>query len=110
MSHLRPIVLGINCAYHECAAAIVCDGRVIAAVEDERLTRVKHGKQALIDNPHELPWKAIQFCLASAGLESLSDVDAISYSLVPDARLQIVGVDPYPIAQTKGFGTAEGEG
>ena len=40
------IVLGINAVYHESAAAITVDGRLVAAVEEERLNRKKHGKAA----------------------------------------------------------------
>ena len=39
------VVLGINSVYHESAAAIVVDGSLVAAVEEERFNRRKHGKQ-----------------------------------------------------------------
>ena len=39
------ITLGINAAYHDCAACIVRDGEVLAAAEEERFTHVKHGKR-----------------------------------------------------------------
>ena len=48
-------VLGINSVYHESAAALVVDGTLVAAVEEERLNRIKHGKQAEFDNPHQTP-------------------------------------------------------
>jgi carbamoyltransferase len=39
-------VLGINSVYHESAAALLVDGTLVAAVEEERFNRIKHGKQA----------------------------------------------------------------
>ena len=61
-------VLGINSVFHESSAALLVDGKVVAACEEERFNRVKHGKPARIDNPHELPEQAIRFCLDHAGL------------------------------------------
>src|SRR4030095_14867464 len=61
------IALGINSVYHESSAAIVVDGRLVAAVEEERFNRCKHGKPARVDNPHQPPARAIEFCLRTAG-------------------------------------------
>jgi carbamoyltransferase len=80
-------ILGINAAYHESAACLLNDGKVIAAVEEERFSRQKHGKPAMIDNPHELPLKAIEYCLAEGGI-TLADVAWIGYSMNPERRLQ----------------------
>ena len=44
------VILGINMAYHESAAALVVDGALVAACEEERFNRVKHGKSARVDN------------------------------------------------------------
>lgn len=82
-------ILGINCAYHESSAALVVEGRVISAVEEERFSGRKHGKQPSIDNPHHLPFKAIEFCLQHAGI-TWKDIDAIGYSLDPELRKQQV--------------------
>ena len=79
------IILGINSAYHEPAAALVIDGRLVAAVEEERLTGTKHGKIPSPFNAHELPWHAIEAVLALSGV-GWKDVDAIAYSLDPQAR------------------------
>ncbi|MBI4870593.1 MAG: carbamoyltransferase [Candidatus Riflebacteria bacterium] len=102
------LVLGINSAYHESAAAIVRGGRLLAAVEEERLTRVKHGKAARIDNPDQLPWQAIEWVLAAAGTH-LTAVDAIAYSLVPGRRCLTIGRDPEGVDEAAGFGTEAGE-
>jgi carbamoyltransferase len=80
-----PIILGINCAYHESAAALIRDGRIIAAVEEERFSGHKHGKPVRVDNAHRLPWTAIEYCLDAAGI-NWHDLDAVSYSLDPALR------------------------
>jgi carbamoyltransferase len=103
------LILGVNCAYHESAAALVCNGEVKFAIEEERITRTKHAKTARVSNPDELPWNAIRACLASAPGAGLSKLDAIAYSLVPDRRLALIGSDPYEIEDDVGFGTARGE-
>ena len=79
------IILGINGAYHESAAALVIDGRLVAAVEEERLSGIKHGKKPSPFNAHELPWRAIKAVLALGGVR-WKDVNAIAYSLDPEAR------------------------
>jgi carbamoyltransferase len=78
-------VLGINSVFHESAAALVVDGKVVAACEEERFNRVKHAKQSRIDNPHELPEQAIRFCLDHGGLKA-SDIDRVAYSFDPELR------------------------
>ena len=103
------LILGINCAYHESAAALIRDGEVSFAIEEERLTRAKHAKTARVSNPDELPWNAIRACLEAAPGRTLSDLDAIAYSLVPDRRLALIGSDPYEIEDGVGFGSRQGE-
>jgi carbamoyltransferase len=78
-------VLGINAVYHESAAALLVDGKVVAACEEERFNRVKHAKQARIDNPQELPEQAIRFCLDHADLDA-SEIDRVAYSFDPQVR------------------------
>jgi carbamoyltransferase len=78
-------VLGINSVFHESAAALVVDGEVVAACEEERFNRVKHGKEADVNNPHQLPEHAIRFCLDYANL-SPADIDLVAYSFDPQLR------------------------
>ena len=78
-------ILGINSVYHESAAALLVDGVVVAAVEEERFNRIKHGKTAEFDNPHQLPERAIRFCLNHAGLGA-GDIDHVAYSFNPELR------------------------
>jgi carbamoyltransferase len=88
-------VLGINSVYHESSAALLIDGKVVAACEEERFNRVKHAKQSLIDNPHELPEQAIQFCLDYAGLRP-SEIDRVAYSFDPKLRRAEYNADWWP--------------
>lgn len=79
------IILGINCVYHESAAALLVDGKLVAAVEEERFNRIKHGKEAIYDNPHQFPERAIRFCLKQAGITA-RDIDHVAYSFDPKLR------------------------
>jgi carbamoyltransferase len=82
----RPVnILGINSVYHESAAALLVDGALVAAVEEERFNRIKHGKSSEFDNPHQLPERAIRFCLNYAGLTA-GDIDHVAYSFNPQLR------------------------
>jgi carbamoyltransferase len=75
-------VLGINAVFHDSAAALVVDGQVVAAAEEERFSRRKHGKRAVPFSTWELPTAAARWCLAEAGLEP-ADLDAVGYSYDP---------------------------
>src|SRR5690606_9067005 len=76
------LTLGINATFHDCSAAIVRDGQVLAAVEEERYTRVKHGKRPVPFSTWQLPYYAIDYCLAAADSD-LADVDHIVYAFDP---------------------------
>ena len=71
-------ILGIGGYSHDSAAALVCDGVLVAAVEEERLTRVKH--------QGGIPHRAVQFCLNTAGL-TRDQVDHIGCYMRPGLRL-----------------------
>src|SRR5262245_42559510 len=53
-------ILGISAFYHDSAAALVHDGEIVAAAQEERFTRKKHD--------HDFPAHAIAYCLREAGL------------------------------------------
>jgi len=72
------MILGINAYHANASAAIVVDGRLVAAVEEERLNRIKYAAG--------FPAQAIQFCLDQAGAK-LTDVDHIAVPRDPWARL-----------------------
>src|SRR3954447_2397898 len=78
--------LGINAAFHDPAACLVRDGEVIAAAEEERFTKIKHGKRPVPFSAWELPFHSIHFCLERAGIH-LRDVDHVSYSFDPGQLL-----------------------
>lgn len=75
-------VLGINAVFHDSAAALVLDGEVVAASEEERFSRRKHGKLPVAFASWELPELAATWCLENAGLEP-ADLDAVAYSYDP---------------------------
>ena len=75
-------VLGLNAVFHDPAAAVVVDGQIVAAAEEERFSRRKHGKRPVPFATWELPEQAAAWCLAEAGLEP-SDIDAVAYSYDP---------------------------
>jgi carbamoyltransferase len=63
-------ILGISCWYHDSAAALVQDGRIAAAAQEERFTRRKHDPS--------FPTEAIAYCLREAGL-TVGDLDAVAF-------------------------------
>lgn len=63
-------ILGISAFYHDSAAAIVVNGKLIAAAQEERFTRIKHTES--------FPTNAVQFCLEEAGL-SIDELDAVVF-------------------------------
>jgi len=71
-------ILGINAHHANASAAIVCDGQLVAAVEEERFNRVKYAAG--------FPIAAIQYCLDAAGLR-LEEVDHVAIPRNPWARL-----------------------
>ncbi|BEL07433.1 carbamoyltransferase C-terminal domain-containing protein [Actinoplanes sichuanensis] len=75
-------VLGINAIFHDPSAAVIVDGRVLAAAEEERFSRRKHGKRPVPFSAWELPELSAAWCLAEAGLRP-GDLDAVAYSFDP---------------------------
>src|SRR5690242_2728943 len=63
-------ILGISAYYHDAAAALLHDGRVLAAAQEERFTRKK--------NDSEFPRNAVEFCLKRAGLDP-DQLDAVVF-------------------------------
>ena len=76
-------VLGINAVFHDSSAALVVDGKIVAAAEEERFNRRKHGKPCVPFSTWELPERAIAWCLEHAGLAP-GDIDAVAYSYDPN--------------------------
>jgi carbamoyltransferase len=79
-------VLGINALFHDPAAALVVDGMTVAAAEEERFSRRKHGHRPVAPAAWELPEQAAAWCLASAGIQA-DELDAVGYSYDPALAL-----------------------
>ena len=71
-------ILGINAYHGDAAAALIKDGRIVTAVEEERFNRIKHCAG--------FPTQAIRYCLSAAGIE-IEDVDHVGISRDPSAHL-----------------------
>ena len=63
-------ILGISAFYHDSAAALLQDGRIVAAAQEERFTRKKHDSN--------FPINAVKYCLAEAGIHA-SELDAVAF-------------------------------
>jgi carbamoyltransferase len=72
-------ILGINAYHGDASAALLVDGRLVAAVEEERFTRIKHDTA--------FPIQAIRYCLETAGVDG-RDVDHFALSRDPKANLR----------------------
>ena len=75
-------ILGINAIYHDPAAALVVDGSTVAAAEEERFSRRKHGKRPVPFSAWEMPAESARWCLSTAGLAP-EDIDIATYSFDP---------------------------
>jgi carbamoyltransferase len=72
-------ILGVSCFYHDAAAALLVDGQLIAASEEERFSRKKHDAG--------FPKLAIQFCLEEAGL-TMGDLDYVVFYEKPFVKFE----------------------
>ena len=72
-------IIGISCFYHDSAAALIRDGDIIAAAQEERFTRIKHDAN--------FPLNAIKFCLDSFNLK-LSNIDAFVFYEKPFIKFE----------------------
>src|SRR5438445_1109522 len=72
------IILGINAHHADASAAIIVDGKLVAAAEEERFRRIKHWAG--------FPSLAIEYCLAEAGV-GINDVDHVAVNRNPSARM-----------------------
>ena len=86
-------VLGISAYYHDAAAALVVDGEIVAAAQEERFTRVKHDAS--------FPSNAIRYCLDEAGLAP-EDLDAVGFYEKPFLKLDRL-LETYLAYAPRGF-------
>ncbi|HXY04812.1 MAG TPA: carbamoyltransferase [Terriglobales bacterium] len=83
-------ILGVSCYYHDAAAALLEDGVLIGAAEEERFSRVKHD--------YSFPKNAIRFCLAQAGIQG-NDLDYVVFFEKPFRkfdRILLTTLQTYP--------------
>jgi carbamoyltransferase len=83
-------ILGISCYFHDAAAALLRDGQLVAAAEEERFTRKKHD--------YEFPQHAIDFCLRIGGIRT-DDLDYVAFfekPFVKFERLLLSGMQTFP--------------
>src|SRR5262245_2487556 len=71
-------IVGISGYYHDAAACVLKDGKLVAAAEEERFSRIKHDGR--------LPSAAFMYCLREAGLGIL-DVDCVAYNELPERKV-----------------------
>ncbi|MBV8639089.1 MAG: carbamoyltransferase [Candidatus Eremiobacteraeota bacterium] len=76
-------VLGMNAVFHDSSSTLVVDGRILAAAEEERFSRRKHGKPCVPFSTWELPSASAMWALQFADLHP-QDVDVVAYSYDPD--------------------------
>lgn len=74
--------LGVNAVFHDPAAALVVDGQIVAAAEEERFSRRKHGKEPVPFAAWEPPTLAMRWCLERGGVRA-EELDAVGYSYDP---------------------------
>ncbi|WP_318311788.1 carbamoyltransferase family protein [Flagellimonas crocea] len=86
-------ILGISAYYHDSAAAIIVDGKVLFAAQEERFTRIK--------NDASFPENAIQFCLSESGF-TYEDIDAIAFYDKPFLKFERL-LETYYAFAPKGF-------
>lgn len=86
-------ILGISAFYHDSAAALLVDGEVRAAAQEERFTRVKHDAR--------FPQQAVRYCLAEAGLK-LSDLDHVVFFEKPFLKFERL-LETYLAFAPRGF-------
>ena len=72
-------ILGLSAYYHDSAAALIVDGRIVAAAQEERFTRVKHD--------HRFPRHAIDYCLSEGGLKP-EDIDHVVFYEKPFLKFE----------------------
>ena len=88
-------ILGISAFYHDSAAALVRDGKIVAAAQEERFTRKKHDP--------DFPAKAIEYCLAEAEI-SPGDLDYVAFYEKPYLKFERL-LETYLAFAPSGFGS-----
>jgi len=88
-------ILGISAFYHDSAACLLHDGKIIAAAQEERFTRIKHD--------HEFPVNAVKYCLKEAGID-INEVDYVAFYDKPITKFSRI-LETYLAYPGKGWKT-----
>ncbi|MGJ0510100.1 MAG: carbamoyltransferase family protein [Methylocystis sp.] len=87
------LILGVSAFYHDSAAALLRDGEIVAAAQEERFTRIKHDSA--------FPENAVRFCLAEAGVSG-ADIDHVVFYEKPFVKFERL-LETYLAFAPKGF-------
>lgn len=72
-------IIGISAFYHDSACCLLQDGRLVAAAQEERFSRIKHDPS--------FPYKAFQFCLEEGKID-ITDIDLLAFYEIPDLKVE----------------------
>ena len=86
-------ILGLSALYHDSAAALIIDGRIVAGAQEERFTRIKHDAS--------LPTHSINYCLEYAGLKP-ADIDVVAFYEKPFLKFERL-LETYAAFAPRGF-------
>ncbi len=86
-------ILGVSAFYHDSAAALIADGEIVAAVQEERFSRKKHDSR--------YPERAIEYCLEEAGL-GLDEIDFVAFYDKPFLKFERL-LETYLAYAPRGF-------
>ena len=86
-------ILGISAFYHDSAAALIMDGKILAAAQEERFSRKKHDAG--------FPSHAVEYCLSEAGV-SLADIDYVAFYEKPFVKFERL-LETYLTFAPRGF-------
>ena len=86
-------ILGLSAYYHDSSACILIDGEIIAAVQEERFTRIKHDSS--------FPSKSIQYCIKEAGID-YENIDYVVFYEKPFLKFERL-LETYLAFAPRGF-------
>jgi carbamoyltransferase len=86
-------ILGVSAYYHDSAAALLVDGEIVAAAQEERFTRKKHDER--------FPQNAVEYCLGSSGL-TLDEIDFVAFYDKPFLKFERL-LETYVAFAPRGF-------
>ena len=90
---MSSIVLGLSAYYHDSAACLLVDGRIVAAAQEERFTRKKHDER--------FPSHAVAYCLKEAGI-GINGVDVIGFYEKPIVKFKRL-LESYLVCAPRGL-------